>query len=162
MTPDATYYQSLPKKRMAAAALFVNDKNEVLLVKPTYKTHWEIPGGVVEENESPRNAVIREVKEELGLTLTNPEFLCIDYAIASGPKDESLQFVFFGGNLDQKTESKIKLQQKELSEYKFVQLAKAKALTINREVHTSFPDRIEQALRALQKRKAVYLEDGKI
>lgn len=57
------YYKGLPKKRMGVGALFLNDKNEILIVKPSYKDHWSVPGGVVDENESPRQACIREVKK---------------------------------------------------------------------------------------------------
>jgi 8-oxo-dGTP pyrophosphatase MutT (NUDIX family) len=35
------------------------------LLEPTYKEDWEIPGGIIEENESPREACKREVLEEL-------------------------------------------------------------------------------------------------
>lgn len=161
MTPGADYYQSLPKKITAAAALFIDNKNRVFVVKPTYKSHWEIPGGVVEKNESPKQAATREVKEELGIDVPNLEFLCVDYAVPSEPKDESLQFVFFGGQLDQKTLSKIKLNKEELSEYKFVSVREAKKLLTNHEVHTSFPNRLEQSLLALKRKESVYLEDGK-
>jgi hypothetical protein len=32
---DNEYYNSLPKKRMAAGALILNERNELLIVKPT-------------------------------------------------------------------------------------------------------------------------------
>ena len=57
-------------KRIAAGALFLNQQQRVLLVNPTYKTHWEIPGGMVEENEAPGAACRREISEELGLDMT--------------------------------------------------------------------------------------------
>lgn len=47
------FVHSLPRKRMAASMLFSNIEGEVLLVEPTYKQHWELPGGVVEADESP-------------------------------------------------------------------------------------------------------------
>ena len=34
-----------------------------------YKDWWEFPGGKIEENESPRDAVIREIEEELGVSI---------------------------------------------------------------------------------------------
>ena len=49
MLPDDEFYQSLPKKRMAAGCLFFDAHGWILLVKPTYKPTWEIPGGVVVE-----------------------------------------------------------------------------------------------------------------
>lgn len=60
-------YKNLPKKRMAAGCLFLNDKKELLILKPSYRETWNIPGGVIEENESPLAACKREIKEELGI-----------------------------------------------------------------------------------------------
>jgi ADP-ribose pyrophosphatase YjhB (NUDIX family) len=38
---------------MAAGALLFDEDGRILLVEPTYKPYWEIPGGVVEADESP-------------------------------------------------------------------------------------------------------------
>lgn len=46
------YYKNLPQKRMAVAALFFNERGEILILKPSYKEDWILPGGVVELNES--------------------------------------------------------------------------------------------------------------
>ncbi|GAB4532071.1 MAG: hypothetical protein Tsb0014_16140 [Pleurocapsa sp.] len=53
------YLASLPKKIMGAGCLLFNTEGKILIVKPTYKDAWNLPGGVVEANESPRNACIR-------------------------------------------------------------------------------------------------------
>ncbi|MBR6136296.1 MAG: (deoxy)nucleoside triphosphate pyrophosphohydrolase [Clostridia bacterium] len=34
-----------------------------------YKDWWEFPGGKIEESESPRDAVLREIEEELGVSI---------------------------------------------------------------------------------------------
>ncbi len=57
-------------KRIAAGALFLDQQQRVLLVNPTYKTHWEIPGGMVEEKEAPDEACRREISEELGVSVS--------------------------------------------------------------------------------------------
>ncbi|MGW0970924.1 NUDIX domain-containing protein [Streptomyces sp. NPDC002516] len=54
--------------RMAAGALFFDADGRVLMVEPTYKDYWDIPGGYVETGESPLQAADREVHEELGIT----------------------------------------------------------------------------------------------
>jgi 8-oxo-dGTP diphosphatase len=46
--PDKDFYAALPAKRMASGALYFNNRGELLIVKPTYRAAWLIPGGVVE------------------------------------------------------------------------------------------------------------------
>ncbi|WP_306359498.1 NUDIX domain-containing protein [Nocardia sp. CC227C] len=65
--------------RVAAGVVVVNG-TAVLLVRPTYKDHWDIPGGYVESGESPRDACRREVAEELGLAIREFRFASVDWA----------------------------------------------------------------------------------
>ena len=141
---------------MAAGALFFNDKNEILIVKPSYKNNWEVPGGVVEENESPLQACIREVREELGFKMDTIEFLCVDYGRATSQKSEYLQFIFFGGKLTAKEISSIRLPKDELAEYKFATIAESSLL-----LSASMSKRISLCLAALKEKKGLYLEDAK-
>ena len=59
----------LPRKRAIAQMLVRDDAGRVLLCRLTYKKDWDLPGGVVEVGESPREAVSREIEEELALTV---------------------------------------------------------------------------------------------
>lgn len=59
--------RGLPRKRMAAASVLVDDDGRVILVRPTYRPGWDLPGGVVEQDEAPLAAARRELAEELGL-----------------------------------------------------------------------------------------------
>jgi 8-oxo-dGTP diphosphatase len=47
--------------------LLTDGSDRLLIVEPTYKPRWELPGGAVEYGESPRAAAMREVLEELGI-----------------------------------------------------------------------------------------------
>ncbi len=69
MTDTIYNYEALPKKRMAAGALFLNEEEKILIVKPTYRPDWLLPGGSVEKEESPREACIQEIQEELCLEI---------------------------------------------------------------------------------------------
>ncbi|OKI53669.1 NUDIX hydrolase, partial [Micromonospora sp. CB01531] len=109
----------MARPRVAAGALFSDAAGRVMLVRPTYKDHWDIPGGYVEPGESPRAAAIREVKEELGITPPLGRHLVIDWAPASGEGDKML-FVFDGGVLAEATLAEITLQADELAEWRFV------------------------------------------
>ena len=97
MTTDFT--AGLPRKRMGAAALLTDDRGRVLLVEPTYKDYWEIPGGVVEAGESPLTAVTRELAEELGLSLRPGRLLVVDWVPPRPERTEGLMLVFDGGVL---------------------------------------------------------------
>jgi len=154
------YYEQLPQKRMAVGVIILNAKNELLIVKPTYKNHWSIPGGVIDKNESPRQACLRELKEETGLVLKNITLLCLDYMspkVSGYPnKEENLQFIFYGGIIDGKTIAKIKLPKKELSEHRFVSKNKALKLVSDR-----LAKRLPNCFKALRKKQMYYLEGGK-
>jgi hypothetical protein len=45
MTPTDDYVQSLPRKRMAAGALFTDEAGRVLLVDPVDRDTWDLPVG---------------------------------------------------------------------------------------------------------------------
>ena len=63
------HYKSLPKKRSGSSVLFLNEKGELLIVKPSYKSGWLPVGGTVDDSESPSVAAQRETREEIGLDL---------------------------------------------------------------------------------------------
>ena len=42
-----------------------------------YKDWWEFPGGKIEEGETPEQALIREIKEELDADILIDKYLCI-------------------------------------------------------------------------------------
>ncbi|MEV0269880.1 NUDIX hydrolase [Hamadaea sp. NPDC050747] len=94
------YLATLPAKPMAAAVLFTDDNDRHLLVETTYKSPqaWELPGGAVEKGESPYDAAVREVAEELGLTVAPGRILVIDW-VPPDTRSDRLMIVFDGGRL---------------------------------------------------------------
>lgn len=56
MCADDHFTTKLPSKRMAADCLFFDNEDCILVVQPTYKATWDVPGGVVEYDESLRRA----------------------------------------------------------------------------------------------------------
>lgn len=113
------FYGSLPKKRMGAGVLFWDGDGRVLLVEPSYKPRWEIVGGIVESNESPRFCAARETTEEIGLRKEIGRLLIVDYNPPQGEKTESLMFVFDGGVLTAEEIAQITLPPDELLSFGF-------------------------------------------
>jgi len=70
---------SQTSQQVATAIVTYNGK--VLLLQRDYNTGikdpgmWQLPGGGVEEGETPEQAVRREMKEEIGVTPKNVRFL---------------------------------------------------------------------------------------
>lgn len=51
--------------RLSLKAYIENDKGEVLVVKEIDRDWWDLPGGGMEHNESIKEALSRELKEEI-------------------------------------------------------------------------------------------------
>ncbi|HEU5318672.1 MAG TPA: NUDIX hydrolase [Chloroflexota bacterium] len=144
-----------PKKQMGTGALFFDGAGQLLLVKPTYREGWSIPGGVVEGAESPRQACAREVREEIGLDVELGRLLAVDYTSLTTSPRESLQYIFDGGVLDEDAIGRITLPPAELSAFRFAPVDEAIALLTPR-----LARRVPHALAALAAGSATYLEDG--
>lgn len=62
------YWNITKNKSSRTRAIIVNEeKNEILLVKNITAKEFHLPGGGIDINESSEKAVLREVKEELGI-----------------------------------------------------------------------------------------------
>lgn len=87
--------------KIIAAIIFENEKGEILLYlrdnKPgiPFPDHWDLIGGHVEEGETPEEGLIREVKEELDLTLTDYTFYR-RYECFTGDAYENIKFIYSG------------------------------------------------------------------
>ncbi|GAB1692777.1 NUDIX domain-containing protein [Krasilnikovia sp. M28-CT-15] len=140
--------------RVAAGALFVDDQDRVLMLRPTYKAYWDIPGGYVEGGESPLDACMREVREEIGLDIRVTELLAVDWAPHPDEGDKVL-FIFEGGRLSPEQLDAIRFVDGEAREWSFVDMERLQDLTIPR-----LSRRIREALRAHKSARAVYLQEG--
>lgn len=106
---------------LAAAVLFFDEQDRVLLVDPVYKPGWEFPGGVVEDGEAPTAAAVREVAEELGIGIAPSalRLLVTDWEPHRGPRSGGMRLVFDGGLLTRRQRERLTLPQGELREWRF-------------------------------------------
>ncbi|MDR6172903.1 8-oxo-dGTP pyrophosphatase MutT (NUDIX family) [Nocardioides zeae] len=87
----------LPRKRAIGQMLVRDREGRVLLCQLTYKRDWDLPGGVVEVNESPQLATAREVREELALEIPAGRLLLTDWLPPWSGWDDAVTLVFDGG-----------------------------------------------------------------
>ena len=84
-----------------AAIILENDKGEFLLYlrdnKPgiPFPDHWDLIGGHVEEGETPEEALVREVKEELDIDLKDYTFYKT-YVCMKGDAYENIKYIYNG------------------------------------------------------------------
>lgn len=114
--------RNVVSRRMGSGALLRDPHDRILVVKPSYKELWEIPGGLIELGESPRSCCHRELGEELGLEILVGRLLVMDWLPPAPPLPDGWQFVYDGGVLDDTDAANIVLPQDELLEWRFVTL----------------------------------------
>ena len=145
---------ALPAIPVSAGALIFDRERRLLILKPTYKTGWTIPGGVMEaDGETPWEACRREVREECGLEVSRGRLACMDFRRPRPGRAGGVRFLFDCGALGRKRLNAIVLQPEEIAEYRLAELAEALPLLrgpIRRRVRA-----------ACAGRGLVYLEDGR-
>ncbi len=157
MTTVGHPINAYPTKYVSAGALIFDEDGGLLIVKPTYKNGWEIPGGIVELDESPMQGCLREVREELGIEVSLGQLLVVDHKPRHGGLPGSLQFIFSGGILRPPLIEAIRLPPSELLEYRF--MAPEVALRLLQEPVSR---RVEAALRAMSEGRTSTLHDGSL
>lgn len=156
-TPEqqVEFRRNLPRQRMVASLVACHD-GRLLIVKPTYRDGWLLPGGVIDQDESPAAGCVREAQEELGLRLTLTGLVMVDHA--SDPGDGSGGSVHYWFTTDELTAAQveaIRLPADELEAYRFVQAEDALSLLIPR-----LQRRLRTYLPHAGAGRSVYAEDG--
>ncbi|MDJ1132067.1 NUDIX hydrolase [Streptomyces iconiensis] len=126
-TSQEEYARSRHAVWLGAAALLSDELGRVLLVKPTYRGEWLLPGGCAEPGESPETACRREVHEELGLSRAPGKLLAVHWLspghpdVAAGlPFPGEVRYVLDGGVLTAADIASLRLPADELSGYRLI------------------------------------------
>jgi 8-oxo-dGTP diphosphatase len=150
----------LPRVPASAGALLFDEDRRILVVKPTYKTCWTIPGGQMEaDGESPWEACRREVREETGLVLTGGRLVCVDFLRPKSSRPGGVRFLFDGGLVGADRRAGVVLQEGELEDQRWATPSEAADLLsgpVGRRVGAALG-----VLAALDADGFVYLEDGR-
>ncbi len=144
----------LPAVPVSAGALIFDPAGRLLILKPTYKTGWTIPGGVMEaDGETPWDACRREVREECGIEVRSGRLACVDFRPGRRGGLGGIRYLFDCGPADKAAMDAITVQPEEIAEYRLVPLHTALVL---------LRPPIRRRVRAgTRRRSCVYLENGR-
>jgi 8-oxo-dGTP pyrophosphatase MutT (NUDIX family) len=137
---NRAWYNNLPTKRVSAA-MIIRDGDNILMVKATYKDRWTFPGGVVDADESPFVAAIRETQEEVGLIATDVKFVTVCYVPEVHGFKDRLHFFFETTGFT--AADTITAQESEIEQYEWVPISKIGELSGNRFSYVSIQNMLE-------------------
>lgn len=127
-----------------AGIIFINSNNKILLLlrddasNIPFPNKWDIPGGKIEEDETPDVAVRREMKEELGLDNLNEIKLFKIY------KSENLTDFIFWKKLDLNTDEITLKEGQKIQYFSLDEIRKMKlAFNYNQVVEDFFKEILE-------------------
>lgn len=144
----------IPRIPASAGALIFDAAGRLLILKPSYKKGWTIPGGQIESGgESPWEACRRETLEECALEIEHGRLVCVDFLPPKPNRVGGVRFLFDCGSFTDERLGAIRLQEAEIEECRLVELPEASALLsgpLRRRVSAS-----------LASKRCVYLEEGR-
>jgi 8-oxo-dGTP diphosphatase len=144
----------VPRIPGSAGALIFDVADRLLILKPTYKKGWTIPGGQIESNgESPWQACQRETREECGLQVDRGRLVCVDFLRPRPDRPGGVRFLFHCGTFTDRQLGQIRLAHGEIGAHRFVGVAEATALLsgpVGRRVAA-----------AVDAKRCLYLEEGR-
>jgi 8-oxo-dGTP diphosphatase len=147
-------WPEVPRIPASAGAMIWDPDGRLLILRPTYKKGWTIPGGQIDsEGESPWDACRRETREECGLVVERARLACVDYLPPKPSRPGGVRFLFDCGTLPQATFRDVSLQAEEIEDYRLAALAEALEL-----LSGPLRRRISQTA---GRSDCLYLEDGR-
>lgn len=104
----------LPTKRVISQGLLRDEQGRVLLCELTYKSEWDLPGGVIEVGEAPAPGLVRELQEELDITAEVKGLVTVNWLPAWRGWDDACIFLFDLGTADASVVDRMTLQPTEI------------------------------------------------
>lgn len=144
----------VPRIPASAGALIHDQDGRLLVLKPSYKKDWTIPGGQIDpDGESPWDACRRETLEECGLVVERARLVCVDFRTRGARRPGGVRFLFDCGQFSQRELAGIRLQEEEILEHRLVPIEEALEL-----LSGPISRRVAQSI---GRTSCIYLEEGR-
>jgi len=91
------------EEQRLSALCYLTDAGRLLMLqrkKEPFSMHWAAPGGKLEPGETPEEAVVREVREETGLSVRDLRLRAVCSETGEDPNYNWLLFIFQAGAYD--------------------------------------------------------------
>src|SRR3954462_3766612 len=116
----------IPRIPASAGALIYDSGGRLLILKPSYKKGWTIPGGQIDPTgESPWDACRREAREECGLELQRGRLASVDFRSQGRERPGGVRFLFDCGEFSDKELKRIRLDEDEIEAHRLEPLDEA-------------------------------------
>lgn len=112
-------FARMHKRVSSVVVILLLPDGRAVAVKAHYKAYWSFPGGAVDDGETPLQAAVREVKEEVNLTLNPDELRFVLVVDRESPAMRTYQFVF-EYDITQEQADSIQIEKSELADHAIV------------------------------------------
>lgn len=130
-SPDLTQPAQIPLSTVGA--LIFNSRNEALMIRThKWSNKWGIPGGKIKWGETSEAALRREILEETALKVSDIRFVLVQDCIHSKEFYRDAHFVLLNYTARAASKNPRVVLNEEGREYKWLPLAAAKKLKLNR------------------------------
>ena len=100
--------------------IILNEENKILCIQRSDNGQWSSPGGTVDPGETIMDAVVREIKEEVGLDITRPRYIGMCY---NRTEKNGQQIIWNAYSFVCRTYSgNVTIQEDEVSQYQWLNL----------------------------------------
>lgn len=143
------------RKRVISHLLLTDEAGRVCILETSFKPDFELPGGILEVGESPREGLVREVREELGHTVSVGRLLVVDWLSPHLGWEDAVELIFDGCQMPARSVPLLRPDLKEIRAIHWLEPDAAAA--------TMAPfarGRLFAALAARDEGRALYLEAG--